>query len=66
MIRVVDVTHHYGVRQVNLEIQAGELVAVLEPNDGQDDSAQCDCWRAVADEWICGDRRAAASSVGGR
>jgi len=36
MIRVVDVTHHYGVRpvlrQVNLEIQDGELVAVLGPN----------------------------------
>ena len=36
MIRVVDVTHHYGVRpvlrQVNLEVQAGELVAVLGPN----------------------------------
>ena len=36
MIRVVDVTHHYGVRpvlrQVDLEVQAGELVAVLGPN----------------------------------
>lgn len=36
MIRVVDVTHHYGVRpvlrQVNLEIQTGEMVAVLGPN----------------------------------
>ena len=36
MIRVVDVTHHYGVRpvlrRVNLEVQAGELVAVLGPN----------------------------------
>ena len=36
MIRVVDVTHHYGVRpvlrQVNLEVQHGELVAVLGPN----------------------------------
>jgi ABC-2 type transport system ATP-binding protein len=36
MIRVVDVTHHYGVRpvlrHVNLEVQTGELVAVLGPN----------------------------------
>jgi ABC-type multidrug transport system ATPase subunit len=36
MIRVVDVTHHYGVRpvlrRVNLEVQAGELVVVLGPN----------------------------------
>lgn len=36
MIRVVNVTHHYGVRpvlrQVNLEVQAGEMVAVLGPN----------------------------------
>jgi ABC-2 type transport system ATP-binding protein len=36
MIRVVDVTHHYGVRpvlrQVNLAVQSGELVAVLGPN----------------------------------
>jgi ABC-2 type transport system ATP-binding protein len=36
MIRVVDVTHHYGVRpvlqRVNLEIQTGELVVVLGPN----------------------------------
>jgi ABC-2 type transport system ATP-binding protein len=36
MIRIVDVTHHYGVRpvlqQVNLEVQTGELVAVLGPN----------------------------------
>jgi ABC-type multidrug transport system ATPase subunit len=36
MIRVVDVTHHYGIRpvlrQVNLEIRSGELVAVLGPN----------------------------------
>jgi ABC-type multidrug transport system ATPase subunit len=36
MIRVVDVTHHYGVRpvlkQVNLDFSSGELVAVLGPN----------------------------------
>ena len=36
MIRVVDVTHHYGVRpvlrQVSLEVRSGELVAVLGPN----------------------------------
>ena len=36
MIRVVDVTHHYGVRpvlwHVNLEISKGELIAVLGPN----------------------------------
>jgi ABC-2 type transport system ATP-binding protein len=36
MIRVVDVTHHYGVRpvlrRVNLEIATGELVAVIGPN----------------------------------
>jgi ABC-2 type transport system ATP-binding protein len=36
MIRVVDVTHHYGVRpvlrRVNLEVRDGELVAVLGPN----------------------------------
>jgi ABC-2 type transport system ATP-binding protein len=36
MIRVVDVTHHYGVRavlrRVSLEVQPGELIAVLGPN----------------------------------
>jgi ABC-2 type transport system ATP-binding protein len=36
MIRVVDVTHHYGVRpvlrRVNLEIPTGELAIVLGPN----------------------------------
>lgn len=36
MISVVDVTHHYGVRpvlwHVNLEINKGELIAVLGPN----------------------------------
>lgn len=36
MIRVVDVTHHYGVRPVlkniNLEIQTGEVVVVVGPN----------------------------------
>lgn len=36
MIRVVDVTHHYGVRpvlrRVSLEVQTGELIAVLGPN----------------------------------
>ena len=36
MIRVVDVTHHYGVRpvlrRINLEIRDGELVAILGPN----------------------------------
>jgi ABC-2 type transport system ATP-binding protein len=36
MICVVDVTHHYGVRpvlrRVSLEVQRGELVAVLGPN----------------------------------
>jgi ABC-type multidrug transport system ATPase subunit len=36
MIRVVEVTHHYGIRpvlrRVNLEIPAGELAVVLGPN----------------------------------
>jgi ABC-2 type transport system ATP-binding protein len=36
MIRVVDVTHHYGVRpvlrQVNLEVARGEVVALMGPN----------------------------------
>ena len=36
MIRVVDVTHHYGVRpvlrQVSLQVNTGELAAVLGPN----------------------------------
>jgi ABC-type multidrug transport system ATPase subunit len=36
MIRVVDVTHHYGIRpvlkHVNLEIQTGELVTIVGPN----------------------------------
>ena len=36
MIRVVDVTHHYGVRPVlkniNLEIKTGEVVVVVGPN----------------------------------
>jgi ABC-2 type transport system ATP-binding protein len=36
MIRVVDVTHHYGIRpvlrRINLEVCDGELVAVLGPN----------------------------------
>jgi ABC-2 type transport system ATP-binding protein len=36
MIRVLDVTHHYGVRavlrHVDLEVQQGELIAVLGPN----------------------------------
>ena len=36
MIRVVDVTQHYGVRpvlrQINLRIETGELVSVLSPN----------------------------------
>jgi ABC-2 type transport system ATP-binding protein len=36
MIRVVDVTHHYGVRpvlrRVSFEVQTGELIAVLGPN----------------------------------
>lgn len=36
MIRVENVTHHYGfrpvLRQVNLEVAAGELVAVIGPN----------------------------------
>jgi ABC-2 type transport system ATP-binding protein len=36
MIRIVDVSHHYGVRPVlshiSLEVPAGELVAVMGPN----------------------------------
>ena len=36
MIRAVDVAHHYGIRpilkDVNLEIQTGELVTVVGPN----------------------------------
>ncbi len=36
MIRVVDVWHHYGIRpilkDVSLEVGAGELVAVMGPN----------------------------------
>jgi ABC-2 type transport system ATP-binding protein len=36
MIRVVDVTHHYGVRpvlrRINLEVATGELVSVIGPN----------------------------------
>jgi ABC-type multidrug transport system ATPase subunit len=36
MIRVVDVTHHYGIRPVlkniNLEIKTGEVVVVVGPN----------------------------------
>jgi ABC-type multidrug transport system ATPase subunit len=36
MINVVDVTHHYGVRpvlrQLNLEVHRGELVALMGPN----------------------------------
>ena len=36
MIRAVDITQHYGVRpvlrQVSLEIETGELVAILGPN----------------------------------
>jgi hypothetical protein len=38
MIRVVDVWHHYGIRpilkDVSLEVGAGELVAVLWPLKG--------------------------------
>lgn len=36
MIRVVDLVQHYGVRpvlkEINLEIKTGELVAVMGPN----------------------------------
>ena len=36
MIRVVDVTHHYGIRPVlkniNMEIKTGEVVVVVGPN----------------------------------
>lgn len=36
MIRVVDVTHHYGIRpvlkNVNLEIKTGEVVVIVGPN----------------------------------
>jgi ABC-type cobalamin/Fe3+-siderophores transport system ATPase subunit len=36
MIRVVDVTHHYGIRpvlkNVNLEIKMGAVVVVVGPN----------------------------------
>jgi ABC-type multidrug transport system ATPase subunit len=36
MIRVVDVTHHYGIRpvlkKINLEVRTGEVVTVVGPN----------------------------------
>jgi ABC-type cobalamin/Fe3+-siderophores transport system ATPase subunit len=36
MIRVVDVTHHYGVRpifkNISFEVQTGEVVVVVGPN----------------------------------